>query len=105
MNAVYDATDEATVDVAMIWEHFAQVASIRTADQVIQRIEETIRGTIVRRPKSGRPRPEMGVDVYSFPVVPYIIFYRIIRRRIRIERILHGHRDIQPPLLSLFVAV
>ena len=104
MSVDYEYAEEATIDYSLIWDHFCQVASIRAADEVVQRIEETIR-TIARHPRSGRPRPEMGVDVYSFPVVLYVVFYRVERRRVRILRILHGHRDIRAPLMSLFVAV
>ena len=94
----------AKADLARIWEHHAEQVTIRSADLTIQRIEETLRRIVLRHPSAGRIRPELGSGIRSFPIVPYVVFYRIEPRRVRIERVLHGHRDIQQPLMSLLVA-
>jgi toxin ParE1/3/4 len=46
-------------------------------------------------PRMGVARPELGNAVRSFPFRRYIIFYSIIGNTLRIERILHGSRDIE----------
>lgn len=104
MSRILDYSAAAKVDLARIWEHHAEQVSIRGADLMIHGIEETLRRVIARHPSSGRVRPELGQGIRSFPVLPYVVFYRIEPRRIRIERVLHGHRDIRQPLTSLFVA-
>lgn len=49
---------------------------------------------LARSPELGRPRVELAPGLRSFPVAPYVIFYRITSRGIEIIRILHGSRDI-----------
>ncbi|MBV8172749.1 MAG: type II toxin-antitoxin system RelE/ParE family toxin [Candidatus Eremiobacteraeota bacterium] len=97
-------SDLARVDLAKIWDHLADRVSIRGADSAVQSIEETLRRTLLRYPSTGRARPELGSGIRSFPIVPYLVFYRVEQRRIYIERVLHGHRDIRQPLMSLLVA-
>jgi toxin ParE1/3/4 len=74
------------------------------AGVLIARIDETLQKTIGAFPNAARKRPELGLDVRSFPIVPYVAFYRVAGKRIEILRILHGHRDIKDPLLSLLLA-
>jgi toxin ParE1/3/4 len=42
----------------------------------------------------GRARPELGDGVRALPHGNYLIFYRRAEDALRIERILHGARDI-----------
>jgi len=46
-------------------------------------------------PESGRARPELAPDLRSKPHGRYIIFYTPGPQTVRIERILHGARDIE----------
>jgi toxin ParE1/3/4 len=45
-------------------------------------------------PGIGTARPELGDGIRMFPYGRYLIFYRKGRLSVRIERILHGARDI-----------
>ena len=45
-------------------------------------------------PGIGTPRPELGEGVRMFPHGRYLIFYRSAQKGVRIERIMHGARDI-----------
>ena len=45
-------------------------------------------------PSIGTPRPELGKGVKMLPYGRYVIFYREANKGVRIERIMHGARDI-----------
>lgn len=92
-------------DLDDIWFYHASRGEISVADTLIERIARTIGRTILAAPKAGRIRLELGEDVRSFPVVPYVVFYRIEKNSVEIIRILHGHRNIRPPLISLLIAI
>ncbi|MEG5045781.1 type II toxin-antitoxin system RelE/ParE family toxin [Microcoleus sp. B4-C1] len=46
-------------------------------------------------PEMGRSREELAPSLRSFPVDKYVIFYRIIKNGIQIERVLSGYRDFE----------
>lgn len=41
----------------------------------------------------GRPRPELGKNILSFPIKRYVMFYFIIKDGIQLIRVLHSSRD------------
>jgi toxin ParE1/3/4 len=47
-----------------------------------------------RMPGLGTARPDLGTDIHMFPHGRYLIFYREHEDNIRIERVMHGARDI-----------
>jgi len=51
-------------------------------------------------PNSGAMRGDLRVGLRSRPHGSYVIFYSVLANAIRIERILHGARDIDGSLLS-----
>lgn len=46
-------------------------------------------------PEIGRARPEIGPNLRSTLVHPYVMFYRIQGNSVQILRILHGKQDLQ----------
>jgi toxin ParE1/3/4 len=52
-------------------------------------------GKLSDAPQRGVARREFGDAVRSFPFRRYVVFYSVLEEEIRIERILHGARDIQ----------
>lgn len=50
---------------------------------------------IVEAPRGGRQRPELWPGLRSLPFRRYVIFYTTDEDRVRIERVLHGARDIE----------
>ncbi|MDZ8108879.1 MAG: type II toxin-antitoxin system RelE/ParE family toxin [Nostoc sp. DedQUE12a] len=46
-------------------------------------------------PEMGRKRDSLALNLRSFPVGNYLIFYRPIDQGIEVIRLLHGARDIQ----------
>jgi toxin ParE1/3/4 len=51
--------------------------------------------TVAASPEIGRKREELGMELRSFPIKNYIIFYRIKNANIQIIRILHAARDVE----------
>ncbi len=49
----------------------------------------TLSGTL------GRARPELHLDIRSFPFRNYVIFFRYDEKTLEIVNIIHGHRDIE----------
>jgi toxin ParE1/3/4 len=45
-------------------------------------------------PGIGTSRPELGEGIRMLPHGRYLIFYREVSRGLRVERIMHGSRDI-----------
>ncbi|HWN95421.1 MAG TPA: type II toxin-antitoxin system RelE/ParE family toxin [Methylomirabilota bacterium] len=55
--------------------------------------------TLASMPLMGRPREELLLNLRSFPVGRYVIFYRPMESGVEIARVLHGARDF-PPLFE-----
>lgn len=52
-------------------------------------------------PGIGTKRPELGSGICSLPHGRYLIFFRVVSATLRIERIMHGARDIGDSDLDL----
>ena len=63
------------------------------ADAVVQRLATTMT-LLSEQPLLGRERPELAAGVRSFPVWPYVIFYRPLAGGCRVMRVVHGHQDL-----------
>ena len=97
-------TVAAREDIKNIWLHCALQSGEERADDLLRRINMTLQATICRFPNSGRARPELGLAIRSFPVLPYVAFYTTRHRHIHLLRLLHGRRDLKKPLISLLLA-
>jgi len=60
------------------------VSDLRTQCHKLAALEATV----------GRPRPELRVDIRSFPFKGYVIFFRHHGERFEVVNIIEGHRDI-----------
>jgi toxin ParE1/3/4 len=49
---------------------------------------------LAEHPFVGRPRPEFGQGVRSFPVGNYLIFYTPSQNGIDVARVIYGGRDL-----------
>ncbi|MBV9263421.1 MAG: type II toxin-antitoxin system RelE/ParE family toxin [Candidatus Eremiobacteraeota bacterium] len=95
----------ARTDLARMRLDYEARAGLRIADELVGRIACTLQDVVGNHPTAGRARPELGHDIRSFPIVPYVAFYRIARSRVIVVRVLHGRRDIHPPIVSFLAAV
>jgi toxin ParE1/3/4 len=80
-------------DLEEIWTFVAR----READAA-DRLIDAITGQfdhLLAYPEAGRARHDLLVDLRSFPVGSYFIFYQPTDDGIEIFRVLHGSRDIR----------
>ncbi|HEX6016079.1 MAG TPA: type II toxin-antitoxin system RelE/ParE family toxin [Geminicoccaceae bacterium] len=87
-------TVRAARELRAIRRWIAAESGISTADQLIDRVMTAAR-LLAEHPQIGRERPELSPGLRSFPVWPYVIFYRPIGGGARILRIVHGHQDLE----------
>jgi toxin ParE1/3/4 len=86
------STPRAELDLLDIGLQIAQ-DSPRAADRMLAKIERRFE-LLLRNPKLGRIRAELAPSLRSFPIAPYVVFYRIHKSGIEIIRVLHGARDV-----------
>ena len=87
-------TDQAKDDLREIWYSIASRRDERTADRLVTQILDKCHSH-AQFPESGRLREEISPGLRSFPVRPYMVFFRPFDDAILILRILHGHRDLK----------
>jgi toxin ParE1/3/4 len=64
------------------------------AKEFIQHLKKQC-GVLAENPRMGRARPELQETLRSFPVSPYLIFYKALKESLLIVNIIHGARDIE----------
>ena len=67
--------------------------NVNRALAFVDELEESCRA-LGNAPGIGTARPELGDGIRMLPHGRYLIFYRQLQRSVRIERVLHGARDI-----------
>ena len=85
-------TSRAHLDLVEIASYIAE-ENPAAADRWLDTIGEKCQ-LLAQRPELGRKRPDLAVELRSFPVGHYVIFYRPISDGIQVIRVLHGARDI-----------
>jgi toxin ParE1/3/4 len=96
---------EAANDADQIERYHADRTGADFAIRFIDHITDTFERLVKRHPAAGRARPDLGPERRCLSVIPYVVFYRIEGRTVYVIRILHGRRDIKPPLASLLLAM
>jgi toxin ParE1/3/4 len=88
----YVVSSEARTDLDGIWDYIAERAGIDTAEEFIWRFYE-IFSSLASSPAAGVSVPDLASGkVRKFPMGNYLIYYRPLRGKILIPRILHGKR-------------
>jgi len=85
-------TELAESDLCKIWLYIAR-DNPDAADQFIDKLRVQCQ-RLASTPQQGRPRPEFAVDLRSYRVGNYFIFYFPTGTGIEVARVLHGARDL-----------
>ncbi len=85
-------TPLAQEDLGDIWDYVAE-SGIERADKLLDLIYEKCQ-RLAEYPEMGRVRHELLIDLRSFTVGNYVIFYQPIDGGIEVLRVLYGARDI-----------
>src|SRR5262245_31448833 len=85
-------------DLRKITDDITAAAGARVALNFVGRLRKSLE-TLADHPGAGRRRTELGADVRSWAVWPYVAFYRPSGNDAEIIRILHGRRRITRGLL------
>jgi toxin ParE1/3/4 len=83
-------------DLAEIAEYIAQDSPRHAVNWI--RVLRSRFVEIAKQPLLYRLRPELGVDARLAPVGHYVILFRVRQDTVRIERVVHGSRDLLPTL-------
>jgi toxin ParE1/3/4 len=84
---------EAVADLADIGAYIAKDDPKR-ARSFVDELEARC-ARLIEYPETGRARPELASDLRSKPHGHYVIFYTPGAEVVRVERILHGARDVE----------
>lgn len=93
MSLGYELTERAKDDLADLWNFYEQISkdlARRKINAVLEEIEE-----LVAFPEMGRAREDIKSGLRVWVSGNHLIFYRVVQSEILVERVLHGHRDIE----------
>ena len=83
---------QAEIDIASIWSYVA-ADNVKAADALVDRIERTF-DMLADTPLAGRSRGDLALNLRSFPVASYLIFYVPISDGVEVVRVMSGRQDI-----------
>jgi toxin ParE1/3/4 len=85
---------EAIADLDDIWDFHEQAAGVRTAENMLRRIQEGCE-FLREFPLGGRERRDVRSGLRSFSIVPFVIFYQLEHAdRLEIMHVLDGRQDV-----------
>jgi len=83
----------AGADLESIYHYIADNSGESAADKVVRDIEASLQ-RLAEFPNAGRDRSDLLPGLRSYPVISYLVLYRIEDGRIVVVRIAHGSQDI-----------
>lgn len=86
-------TPLATEDLQQIWGFLAEKAGTETANKFLLTVRDKCQ-ILAEFPESGKARHEFLVNLRSFSLKIYVIFYLPLEDGIEVLRIIHNSRDI-----------
>jgi toxin ParE1/3/4 len=90
--SVLEFSPKAVADLESILKHIAQDKP-RTATSFVAMLKEKCQ-LLASSPAAGTLREDLLPDIREFSVGNYVIYFRPIGDALRIERVLHGARDV-----------
>ena len=88
-----EVTDQAYDDLLEIWKYVARYNE-PAANRLAEKIEKAYK-SLPRFPFKGAIRDDLGVNVRSYPVGNYVMYYEVDDDKVSVVRVIHGARDIQ----------
>ncbi len=89
----YDLTEQSERDIEEIFAYTEAQFGLAQAVKYLLAFDGVLT-EIADNPKLGRARNEIRKGLLSMTQESHVIFYRIVQKRIRVIRILHGRRDL-----------
>lgn len=89
----YELSLASDFDLENIFDYTEQEFGFNQAVKYLTDLE-TIFNSLIKNPEIGRKRNEIKKDLYNIPEQQHIVFYRILKNKIRIVRVLHASKDI-----------
>ena len=89
----YELSQEADKDLDEIFDYTEAEFGFDQAVAYINQFD-VIFGKLLDNPEIGKKRDEIKPGLRSFPKAEHIVFYRILKDRLRIVRVLHVSRDL-----------
>lgn len=89
----YELTEATEKDLNDIFDYTAQEFGFDQAVEYLLEIEDKF-NLLSEQPQLGKARNEIRNELRSFIHERHVIFYRVMDKRVRIIRILHGSRDL-----------
>jgi len=93
MNYSYVVSEEAIIDIDEIFEFGEYKFGNAQAIKYLIGLEEHFQ-KLSANPNIGRARNDIKKYLYSLPYISHIIFYRKLKDKLRIVRVLYGGRDL-----------
>ncbi|HEV3196710.1 MAG TPA: type II toxin-antitoxin system RelE/ParE family toxin [Bryobacteraceae bacterium] len=88
----YVVSPDARTDLDGIWDYIAERGSAESATDFVWKLYDTFT-SIGSSPKAGVAAPSLlPGDTRKFPMGNYLIYYRPMRGKVLILRVLHGKR-------------
>lgn len=88
MAANYRLTPDAQSDLIEIHRFTVQQWGAAQSRKYLAELRQALR-LLAETPALGKPRPEVGADVLSFPYVSHVIYYVIHNRQLVVFAVLH----------------
>lgn len=89
---IVEFSEPAKADLIGIWQYIGANNPL-AADKIIDELLKKFQ-VIAQNPKMGRARPELTIELRSFPHKKYLIFYFEIENGIEIFRVISAEQDV-----------
>ena len=89
----YELSPEADQDISEIFDYTVDEFGIDQAVSYVSQFDVLFE-QLVDNSELGRKRLEIRAELRSITQESHVVFYRILKDRIRIVRVLHGSRDL-----------
>jgi toxin ParE1/3/4 len=93
MNPICRFTAPASRDIEQILDRSASQGGFDAAERLLSAINQKC-SRLAQFPMMGRGRPELGLNMRSFPIAPYLVFYTPIENGVEIVRVISGYQDL-----------